>query len=55
MELIPYMFVIGGREQDTGGVAVRDRLEGDLGTMPVGEALEKLQAEIAAKTVRKTA
>ena len=34
LELIPYMFVIGGREADEGKVAVRDRLEGDLGAMP---------------------
>ena len=33
LELIPYMFVVGGREMDTQAVAVRDRLEGDLGGM----------------------
>ena len=55
LELIPYMLVIGGREADEGKVAVRDRLEGDLGAMPLAAAVEKLQAEIRAKTVRKTA
>ena len=30
LELIPYMFVIGGREAEEGKVAVRDRIEGDL-------------------------
>ena len=53
LELIPYMFVIGGREAQEGKVAVRDRLEGDLGAMPLAAALDKLQAEIRAKTVRK--
>jgi len=53
LELIPYMFVIGGREAEEGKVAVRDRLEGDLGAMPLGVAMDKLQAEIRAKTVRK--
>lgn len=55
LELIPYMFVIGGREAEEGKVAVRDRLTGDLGAMPLAEAIEKLQAEIRAKTIRKTA
>ena len=55
LELIPYMFVIGGREAAEGQVAVRDRLDGDLGAMPLAAALEKLQAEIKAKTVRKVA
>lgn len=55
LELIPYMLVIGGREAEEGKVAVRDRLAGDLGAMPLAEALEKLQAEIRAKTIRKTA
>ena len=54
LELVPYMFVIGQREADGGTVAVRDRLEGDLGAMRVEEAIQKLQEEIHRKTVRKT-
>jgi threonyl-tRNA synthetase len=52
LELIPYMFVLGGREAETGQVAVRDRLQGDLGTMPLEDAISRLQAEIQAKTIR---
>ncbi len=52
LELIPYMFVLGGREMEQATVAVRDRLEGDLGAMPLAEAIGKLTAEIEAKTVR---
>ena len=52
LELVPYMFVIGGREAEEGKVAVRDRLEGDLGAMPLAAAVDKLQAEIRAKTLR---
>ena len=33
-------------------VAVRDRLEGDLGAMPLAAAIERLQAEVAARTIR---
>ncbi|MCC7475339.1 MAG: threonine--tRNA ligase [Pirellulales bacterium] len=55
VQLIPYMFVVGERDREAGTVAVRDRLEGDLGSMPVAAAIEKLQEEIAAKTVRQVA
>ena len=53
LELIPYMFVIGGREAEDGKVAVRDRIEGDLGAMSLEAAAQRLQAEIENKTVRK--
>ena len=53
--LIPYMFVVGEKDRDAGAVAVRDRLDGDLGTMPLEDAIAKLQLEIASKTVRQVA
>ncbi len=52
LELIPYMFVVGGREAEEGKVAVRDRIAGDLGAMPLAAAIERLRAEIQAKTIR---
>lgn len=52
LELIPYMLIVGGREMEQGNVSVRDRLEGDLGPMTIEQTLEKLRAEIEAKTVR---
>lgn len=55
VELVPYMFVVGEKDRDAGSVAVRDRLEGDLGSIPLAGAIAKLQAEIAAKTVRQVA
>jgi len=54
LELIPYMLIVG-RETEEGKVSVRDRIEGDLGAMPIDEALAKLKAEVAAKTVRRVA
>jgi len=51
LELVPYMFVVGGREMENRTVAVRDRRQGDLGEIPLDEAMAKLQAEIEAKTV----
>ena len=52
LELVPYMFVIGGRESQQNTVAVRDRREGDLGTMTPDEAIDRLKTEIKEKTVR---
>ena len=55
LELIPYMFIIGGREAEEGKVSVRDRLEGDLGPMPIEKAMDKLKTEIRDKTIRQVA
>jgi threonyl-tRNA synthetase len=55
LELIPYMFVVGPRDAEQGMVSLRDRIDGDLGAMPFATALDKLQAEVAAKLVRQVA
>lgn len=44
LELIPYMLVVGGRDQENGTVSVRDRIEGELGALPIDEAIAKLKA-----------
>ncbi len=54
LELIPYMFVVGPRDSEQKTVSVRDRIEGDLGAMPVGQAVAKLQDEAKARTVRQS-
>ena len=43
LKLIPYMFVVGERDAAEGTVAVRDRLDGDLGAMPLAAAIDKLR------------
>ena len=55
LDLIPYMFVVGPKEAEAGAVAVRDRIEGDLGAMPLEAAIAKLRAEVEARTVRQVA
>ena len=55
VQLIPYMFVVGEKDREGGTVSVRDRLEGDLGPMPLDASIKKLTDEIAAKTVRQVA
>ncbi len=54
LELIPYMFVVGPRDEEQGTVSLRDRLEGDLGAMLIGEAIAKLTGEVDEKRVRQT-
>ncbi|MBX3434538.1 MAG: threonine--tRNA ligase [Pirellulales bacterium] len=55
LDLIPYLLVVGEKDAEAGTVAVRDRIDGDLGAMPVAEAIAKFQAEAAARTVRQVA
>ena len=55
LELIPYMLVVGGRDQEQGTVAVRDRIEGDLGAMPVAEAIARLTEEVKSRRIRQVA
>lgn len=50
LQKIPYMLVVGGREAETGQVAVRHRKRADLGPVGVDEFIRTLTAEIAAKT-----
>ncbi|MCP4169589.1 MAG: threonine--tRNA ligase, partial [Fuerstiella sp.] len=52
IELIPYMFVVGPKEAEAGAVAVRDRIDGDLGVMSVPEAIAKLQTEVDERRIR---
>ena len=51
LEMIPYLFVVGGREMESDSVAVRHRGEEDLGAMPVAEAIARLKTEIEEKTL----
>jgi threonyl-tRNA synthetase len=52
LELVNYMAVVGPKEAEAGKVALRDRIDGDLGSIPLAEAIAKLQQEIADRTVR---
>lgn len=52
LEKIPYMLVVGEKEQSAGTVAVRDRVEGDIGAMSVGDLVERLGKEVKEKRIR---
>ena len=49
LDKVPYMAVVGQREQDARGVAVRQRTGGELGTLPVEAFLTGLKREIDSK------
>jgi threonyl-tRNA synthetase len=55
MDLIPYMLVVGPREAETGSVALRCRIDGDLGVLTFDAALEKLTNERDQRTIRQIA
>ena len=50
LQKIPFMLVVGDREQQSGQVAVRNRKHGDQGVKSVDEFLVEIQKLIAAKT-----
>jgi threonyl-tRNA synthetase len=52
LEKIPYMLVVGEKEQAAGTVAVRDRIDGDKGARPVEEVADRLAREVAEKRIR---
>ena len=51
LEKVPYMLVLGAKEQENNAVAVRSRKLGDIGKMPIEEFLEKIQKEIENKDI----
>jgi threonyl-tRNA synthetase len=52
LDLVNYMAVVGPKEAETGQVALRDRIDGDQGSMPVAEAIARLTKEVQERTVR---
>jgi threonyl-tRNA synthetase len=48
-EKIPYMLVVGGKDEEAGTASVRHRSEGDQGALALAAVVEKLRAEAAAK------
>lgn len=53
VEQVPYMLIVGGREEKNGTVSVRERREGDLGTSLLSEFKEKIIKEIENKVINK--
>jgi threonyl-tRNA synthetase len=51
MQKIPYMLVVGDREQQNGCVAVRQRKHGDQGVKPLADCIAAIRALIDSKAV----
>ena len=51
---IPYMVVVGAKEEEEGLVAVRSRFEGDEGQKDLGQFIDSIKKEIDEKLVRET-
>ena len=52
LDLVNYMAVVGPKEAESGQVALRDRIDGDLGSMPTAQAIARLTEEVQNRTVR---
>jgi threonyl-tRNA synthetase len=48
---IPYMLVVGAREESSGAVSVRHRSGGDLGPRPLDDFLRELHQEVESRAV----
>jgi threonyl-tRNA synthetase len=49
LEKIPYMLVVGDREEEKGTVSVRTKSEGDLGAMKVEDLIARIYEEVRKK------
>src|SRR5262245_17336580 len=52
LEKVPYMLVVGQKEMDAKAVAVRDRIDGDLGALPLAQLVERFETEVREKKIR---
>jgi threonyl-tRNA synthetase len=54
LQKIPYMLVIGDREQEAGAASLRLRTEEDLGAKPIGEVVDLIKRMIDTKSLALT-
>jgi len=52
LQKIPYMLVVGDREQEANAVGVRQREEGDLGAMSVEDLVDRMHGELGVDELR---
>ncbi|MEX0785562.1 MAG: threonine--tRNA ligase [Dehalococcoidia bacterium] len=51
LQKVPYMLVVGDREQEANAVSVRERSGDDLGAVPVFQFIDRLKDEVATKAL----
>lgn len=52
LEKIPYMLIVGEKERAAGTAALRDRIDGDLGAMPLAQIIDRFETEVREKRIR---
>ena len=52
LDKLPYMLVVGAKEEEEGKVSVRSRFAGDEGQKPLAEFVAQIVEEIKNKTIR---
>ena len=50
---VPYILVVGEKEQEAGAVSVRSRFLGDEGQKPLEQFISEISEEIRTKKIRK--
>ncbi|MCI8635697.1 MAG: threonine--tRNA ligase [Eubacterium sp.] len=53
LDKLPYMLVVGQKEEEDATVSVRSRFAGDEGSKPLSEFIEAIKKEINSKEIRK--
>ncbi len=53
MDKLPYMLVVGAKEEEDNTVSVRSRFAGDEGVKPLSEFIDMITEEIRTKAIRK--
>ena len=53
LDRLPYMLVVGAKEEEDHKVSVRSRFAGDEGVKPLGEFIDQICEEIRTKAIRK--
>lgn len=53
LDRLPYMLVVGNKEQEENTVSVRSRFAGDEGSRPLADFIADICEEIRTKTIRK--
>ena len=48
---VPYMLVVGGKDEAAGTVSVRERTAGDLGALPLDAFVAQVREEVASKSL----
>ena len=51
LDKVPYMIVVGSKEEATGHLSIRSRQHGDEGSFPADAFIQRLESEIRDRTL----